>query len=96
MSVFIGSVSEEKVTLEDVARLRNLGFRVELSKDGLGHAFVGVAFPKKSVYHWFKLWNGWLFFDHSYSQNTGESKSGVMHGLRVKQSVLKAIRKAKR
>lgn len=95
MSVFIGSVSEE-VALGDIVKLEKLGFSIEREKDRLGYDIVGIKFPDKYVYHWFRLSNGWLFFDHSYNQSTGESKKGVKHGLRIKQSVMKSINKAKK
>ncbi len=49
--------------------------------------FVGVCFNRKHVYHWFKIEDNTVWFDHSYSMNTGVVKKGLSHGMRIKDSL---------
>lgn len=45
----------------------------------------------KHVWHWFDNLDGYLLFNHSYSQNTGSSKSGAIRGFRVKMAISKKL-----
>lgn len=59
--------------------------------------FVGVRFPRQHVYHWFTAAiciaytdptdDDTMFFDHSYSMNTGKAKRGLRQMLRIKTSL---------
>ena len=45
---------------------------------------IGVRYPGKFTFHWFDTTYGYPRFSHSYSMNTGSSKKGTMHAIRVK------------
>jgi hypothetical protein len=56
------------------------------------NGMIGIQMGK-SVYHWFKCYAGEnLYFDHSYSQNTGKIKRGNRHQLNVHISIFKAAK----
>jgi hypothetical protein len=64
------------------AKIRKASINLEDPK------FIGIRFAHKNVWHWFEVTNdGFVDFDHSYSQNTGKTKRGVMHMIRVKESL---------
>jgi hypothetical protein len=45
---------------------------------------IGINFTKH-IWDWFDLTTlGDLEFNHTYNQNTGSTKKGVMHGIRKK------------
>lgn len=58
---------------------------------------IGVRYPNKHVYHWFtvSIHNTqnimFITFKQSYSQNTGATNKGTMHGLKVAQYIAKLI-----
>lgn len=46
------------------------------------------AYSLKGVWHWFEIWeDGSLFFNHSYSQNTGASYKSIGHKMRIYNTV---------
>jgi len=61
------------------------GARVERNHE----EFIGICFKGQNTYHWFRIWSDdqEVYFDHSYSCITGRISRGVMHGLRVKESL---------
>lgn len=49
--------------------------------------FVGIQFNAKrysGLWHWFSVSDNSVWFDHSYSQNTGKSFKGLYHSMNVK------------
>jgi len=43
---------------------------------------------KPGIWHWFKHHKENIFvFDHTYSQNTGFTKKGILHGIGVRSYV---------
>lgn len=44
---------------------------------------------KQWIWHWFRVYDSYTYmlFDHTYSQNTGRSKRGVCHMLKVQDSI---------
>jgi hypothetical protein len=49
---------------------------------------IGIRYKNKFTWHWFEIWcgnteNEFIDFCHSYSQNTGSSKKGVTHKMKV-------------
>lgn len=43
---------------------------------------------KSGVWHWFNHLNGELFvFNHTYSQNTGKTNKGILHGISVRSYI---------
>jgi hypothetical protein len=74
-----------KTQLIEKANQKN--FRVEFSLDQFGEEMIGIN-KNKSCYHWFNVFsNGDVMFNHTYSMNTGTTKKGTMHGLRVYMSL---------
>lgn len=63
--------------------LKNKGISYEV----MGNQ-IGIR-TGKHVWFWFNDHGGYLMFDHSYSQNTGRIKSGVMTGIRAKMAIKK-------
>lgn len=46
----------------------------------------------KHCWHWFeKLTDGNIYFNHTYSQNTGRTKRGTMHRINIKRRISKKI-----
>jgi hypothetical protein len=66
-------------------KAKNIPFEV-------GNDSIGIR-TGKYVWHWFdqSITGQVLFFNHSYSQNTGSSKSGFRRGMRVKMAISKKI-----
>lgn len=62
---------------------------------------VGFKVTGQHVWHWFKQTTFvatqtrearvFLSFDHSYSQNTGRTKRGLMHRLRMESKIREAL-----
>jgi hypothetical protein len=57
----------------------------------------GFCLPNKFVYHWFRTSHNedYMFFNHSYSQNTGKSKKSIRQGIKVINSLEKKFNKLK-
>jgi hypothetical protein len=45
---------------------------------------IGFASRTGNVWHWFREEFEMIFFDHSYSRNTGSIKRGAMRGINIK------------
>ena len=46
---------------------------------------IGIQYKGTHVWHWFKIYSeDFVAFDHSYSMNTGRSKKGIRHGMKIK------------
>lgn len=62
-------------------------FKVGLNETEM-YNYIGI-YKGRDVWHWFKSFKGddYVLFDHSYSCNTGKSKRGIMHEIRVKQTL---------
>jgi hypothetical protein len=64
-------------------------FKLQFSQDEFGNELVGIN-KNKSCYHWFKVYfGGNVFFDHTYSCNTGNVKRGFNHGFKITESLEK-------
>lgn len=61
-------------------------FRVEFSKDIYGNEIIGIN-KNNNCYHWFEVINENIYFNHTYSMNTGKIKKGIMHGLNILNSI---------
>lgn len=65
----------------------NKGYAIQQSPDGTE---VGINKGKWS-WRWFKFYDAsddaYAFFDHTYSMNTGISKRGTIHGIKVMKSL---------
>lgn len=72
-----------------IENANKIGAKVNLDYDGQ----IGIQFksPRYSgLWHWFKIYTflsgeNEIVFTHSYSQNTGATKKGLYHGMKVKQ-----------
>lgn len=70
-----------------IANAQAKGFKVEFSKDFLGSEMIGIN-KGKSCYHWFKSFDdACVFFDHTYSCNTGNINRGISHAIKVQDSL---------
>ncbi len=58
------------------------GFKVNTENENL----IGVN-KGKFVWHWFDVLCGEVYFNHSYSQNTGATKKSTMHRINVQDSL---------
>lgn len=67
-----------------IEALKNNNIRFEETENMIG-IYV------KNVWHWFRSYDSFLVFNHSYSQNTGKTKKGLIHGLNVRKSISKKI-----
>lgn len=68
------------------------------SSNQLNQPIWGFKYINKHVYHWFGTYmydgaNGVMYLDHSYSQNTGVTKKGVTHKMKVERRVKSLIEK---
>lgn len=54
-------------------------------------SMIGITFGKH-VWHWFDCKYDLITFDHSYSQNTGKTFRGVMHGVNVVLALNKRLK----
>jgi len=65
------------------ATKRNCNINIESEK------FIGVKFPGQHVWHWFDVdqIDESVWFNHSYSQNTGTTKRGLRHGMKIKEAL---------
>ena len=64
------------------------GAKVEFStKRSLDVPLIGICFFGHYVYHWFVQLGEDVYFDHSYSMNTGKTKKGLRHRMRVNTSL---------
>lgn len=62
-------------------------FKIEFIVDQFDNELIGIN-KGKSCYHWFKVYsNDNVFFDHTYSCNTGNIKRGFDHGFKVTESL---------
>ena len=76
-----------KQQLIDNATAKN--FKIEFGENKFGNELIGIN-KNNWVWHWFEVYPwGNVFFKQSYSQITGKSKKGTMHGLRVEMSLEK-------
>jgi hypothetical protein len=55
------------------------GFRIELSNS---NEYIGICM-KKSTWHWFKVFEDIVFFDHSYNQINGKTMKGIKHRIKI-------------
>lgn len=62
-------------------------YQIELSENVWGNQLIGVS-KGKNCWHWFEVVGEDLLFRQTYSQNTGETKKGIMHSLKVIQSFI--------
>ena len=69
----------------------NKGAKIEFSKSYCDTEMIGIRFKNKSTYHWFISWNdkpdARFYFYHSYSMNTGKTKRGMRHSMRINKSL---------
>lgn len=72
---------------ELIAEAKRRKYEVTEDSDEYGQKLYGFRKEKKSVWHWFLKMDSCLYFDHSYSMNTGKTHKGTMHGLRIKDSI---------
>lgn len=79
-------MTHKQVVLKSAALNSN---RIEVVEDG---DKVGFRFKNKSTWHWFTTFDKFFYFDHSYSQNTGESKAGLWHAIKIRNSISKIIK----
>jgi hypothetical protein len=61
-------------------------FVLEYSEDLLGTELIGIG-KGKGCYHWFKVYGEDVYFDHTYSCNTGSVKRGLSHAVKVQDSL---------
>ncbi len=73
-----------KQQLIDNATSKN--FKVEFSEDRFGNILIGVN-KNNNCYHWFEIFGGDIYFNHTYSMNTGKTNKGTLHGLRILNSL---------
>lgn len=70
-----------------IANAEAKGFKIEITEDLLGTQMIGIN-KGKSCYHWFKCYDeNSIFFDHTYSCNTGNVKKGITHAIKVQDSL---------
>lgn len=70
-----------KQQLLEAAKLKN--FKTESHVNRFGNELIGIN-KNKHCWHWFEiLETGYALFSHTYSMNTGKSKSGTLHALNV-------------
>ena len=61
-------------------------YKVEFSNNGFID-IIGI-YKGKNCWHWFQIFdNGDVFFDHTYSQNTGKVMKGISHRIQVQKSL---------
>jgi hypothetical protein len=61
-------------------------FVLQYSEDLLGTELIGIG-KGKGCYHWFKVYGEDVYFDHTYSCNTGSIKRGLSHAVKVQDSL---------
>ena len=76
---------------ELVAKAKKSGYEFEYHKATEGSGIMDqIGFTldgKKNVYHWFKVCETYLSYDHTYSRNTGSTKKGVRKSIYVQTSL---------
>jgi hypothetical protein len=79
------------MTQEQLIKIANeKNFRVLFSSDKFNNPLIGIDKGKHSV-HWFEIFQNDIYFNHTYSMNTGGVKKGIRHGLNVLYSFAKNI-----
>ena len=73
---------------ELIAIATKKNFKIELSENQFGNEIIGVN-KNNNCYHWFEVIGDYLLFNHTYSMNTGKSTKGILHGLRILNSLNK-------
>lgn len=89
------------ITFEDlkayVAAHKNFGYKIDTSNSSDQDApnVIGI-YKGRHAWHWFKRWkDGTYDFDHTYSQNTGATHSGINHMLSVTRAIHSFLNKDK-
>lgn len=61
-------------------------FEIRFSEDRFGDVLVGIG-KGKGCYHWFTMYGEQMYFNHTYSCNTGSIKKGISHAVKVQESL---------
>ena len=66
-------------TTELLKNANEKNYKIEFSNN---NQYLGICI-KKATWHWFKVFDDMVFFDHSYNQINGKTMKGINHRIKV-------------